>query len=120
MANEISLSVGFSASKGGVTVRAPSGGITRNMAGTEMISNVQSVGTSAEALQLGDVTTIGYLVVKNLDATNFVEIDSANTFDKFPQKLLAGDQVVLRPQTATIHVKANTAAVDIAVTAVEL
>ncbi len=38
-------------------------------------SGVQSIGTTEESLVLGDVTSIGWVVIRNLDATNFVRIE---------------------------------------------
>ena len=93
---------------------------TLTIAGDEAIGVQQAVGTSSEALVVGDVNTIGSLYIENTDAANFVEIDSASTFDKFPQKILAGGFVLLHPQTASLFVKANTASVNILVVATEL
>lgn len=120
MASEISAAVSLNASKGGATVTA-SGTKTADMAGDQMITNVQAVGTSAEALVVGDVSTIGYVLIKNLDATNYVEIglDSGVSTQVFG-KLLAGDIMLLKASTATMYVKANTASCNIAVTVVEL
>ena len=42
-----------------------------DVSGTEYIDNVQSVGITKENLSKGDITTIGYVVMKNLDATNY-------------------------------------------------
>lgn len=119
MANEIQASCSLSASKGGASVSV-TGSINPTMAGDQMIQNVQIIGTSSEALVLGDVTTIGFLLVKNLDSTNYVEVDSATTFDNWPQKILAGEAILLKPQTATLYGKANTAACNVQITAIEL
>lgn len=121
MANEINAACSLTASKGGATVTA-SGTKTADMAGDQMITNVQAVGTSSETLQLGDVTTLGYLMIKNLDATNYVEVASDTGFgaSTIVSKLLAGDIILLKAPVATLYVKANTAACNIAVTAVEL
>jgi hypothetical protein len=120
MANEIGVSASIAASKGGATISA-SGTDTADMSGDQMIANVQSVGTSAEALQLGDVSTIGYLFLKNMDATNYVEValDSAVSTQIFA-KLLAGDVTLVKAATATLYAKANTAAVNLYVAATEL
>lgn len=40
------------------------------------MDNVQTVGTTEEAILLGDVATGGYWIIENLDPTNFVEIRS--------------------------------------------
>jgi len=120
MANEIAVSVAMSASKGGVAV-SNSGSRQATMAGDQMLSNVQIIGTSAEAITFGDVSTIGYVLLKNLDATNFVEIalDSAVSTQKFA-KLLALDMMLFPASTATMYAKADTANVNLLVQAVEL
>ena len=120
MANEINVACSLSGSKGGATVTA-SGTKTADMAGDQMITNVQIVGTSAEALVLGDVSTIGYVMLKNLDATNFIEValDSGVSTQKFA-KLLAGDIMLFKASTATMYVKADSGACNLQVTAVEL
>lgn len=93
---------------------------TVTQTGDENYGGTQLIATSSTAVQLGSVSTIGHLCIRNLDATNYVEIDSASTFDKFPQKIKPGKAILLAPQTATIYAKANTAAVSIAVVAAEL
>lgn len=121
MANEINAACSLTASKGGVTVTA-SGTKTADMAGDQMITNIQAVGTSSEQVVLGDITTLGYLEIKNLDATNYVEIASDTAFgaSDILSKLLPGDFMLVKSPTATLYAKANTAACNIAVTAVEL
>lgn len=94
--------------------------VAADQVGSENIGATQAIATSSTAIALGNVTTVGYVLVINTDAANYVEIDSASTFDKFPQKILAGKGVLLAPQTVTIYGKANTAAVNIRVVAVEL
>lgn len=91
------------------------------MAGDQMISNVQIVGTSAEAIVLGDVSTIGYIMLKNMDATNFVEIalDSGVSTQKF-SKIPAGGFAIFPASTATMYAKADTANVNLFVAAIEL
>ena len=73
MENEISASVSLSVSKGGVSVNN-SASRTATMSGDQMLSNVQIIGASAEALVLGDVATVGYVFIKNLE-------DQARFFD---------------------------------------
>ena len=118
-AGTVSISIGFNATKDGVTV-AGSGSLSLTMAGTEMIGNTQTIGTSSEALTLGDVSTIGYVLVKNLDATNYVEVSLDNSQTQILAKLLAGEFALLKPNTATLYAKANTSSVSLFVAAVEL
>jgi hypothetical protein len=120
MANEITATASLSASKGGASINN-SGSKVADMAGDQMIGNVQAVGTAAEALNVGDVSTIGYVYLKNMDATNFVEValDSAVSTQIFA-KLLPGDVTLVKAKTATMYVKADTAGVNLFVGAAEL
>ena len=55
----------------------------------------QNIGTSEEALVLGEVTSLGYAIFKNRDATNFVSI-RAGTGGTLIIKLLAGEVAMFR------------------------
>jgi hypothetical protein len=95
--------------------------LTTAQAGSGLLLAVQTIGTSSEAIALGDLANLGGgLMIKNGDATNYVEIDSASSFDKFPQKILPGKAILLAPQTVTIYAKANTASVAISIVGAEL
>ena len=123
MANEISLSVSVSASKNGASVTGSSSQIS-TMAGDQMISNVQIIGTASEALVLGDVTTPGYVYLKNLDPTNFVSISvitpamASTCFCK----LLPGDMTIIKAvgTSPTLTAIADTGSVNLQVVAIEL
>lgn len=73
---------------------------------------IQLVATSHEALDVGDVATNGWLIVQNLDDTNFVEIgrDVSATFYGVV-RVEAGEVAVFRLSQATIYAQADTAAV---------
>ena len=87
--------------------------ITQNSAG--VASGVQSVGTTAENISSGDITTPGYLHLKNLDTTNFVEFGVDNTGFVAVGKLEAGEEAVFRVADATtIQLKADTASCNVA------
>lgn len=116
MANEINTNISVTVSVGGQsatgTVTTPSD-LT-----TAFIGNEQIIGTTDETILMGDVSgTPVFIFIKNLDATNFVLVDSASTYDKFPQKLYPGKGVYLLPQTGTIHIKADTASCKVFVLA---
>lgn len=121
MANEISVTCSLSASKNGAAISSGQLSDTADMAGDQMLTNVQVVGTTEEAINLGDVSTIGYVAFKNMDPTNYVELalDSLVTAQVFA-KLLPGDITILKAKTATMYAKANTAPVNLLVHAVEL
>lgn len=77
------------------------------VSGTKCLKNRQSVGTSAEALEIGDMTTPGYFIGLNTDATNYVTIrDGEDGADVV--KLEAGEVAMFRLATATPYVIANT------------
>ena len=119
MANEITVNSSIYASKNGATL-SQSSSKTIDMSGDQMLANIQIVGTAAEAIVLGDVSTIGYLMLKNTDSTNYVEIAGEVGITNFVQKILAGEFILLKPEVATIYAKANTAAVNLLVVALEL
>lgn len=120
MAKSISVSAFLSVSGDGVTATGNLSGLTITPSGQNVFSNQQSIATSSTALSLGGISSIGYLWIKNTDATNYVEVDSASTFDKFPQKILPGEAIMLKPETTTIYAKAHTSAVLVEVVAGEV
>lgn len=119
MANEIKVRVTLDVNKGGAAM-VQNLALTLTMAGDEMISNVQTVGTTVEAVVVGDVTTIGYVLMKNLDATNFVlvGVDAAGTENTI--KMLAGDVCLFPASAAALYAKADTAACKLLVMAAEI
>jgi len=117
MSNEISASLSLSAALGGLSVSG-SAGFRANAQANGFFESEQSIATSATALDFSALGTPQLLFVKNLDETNFVQIDANNSFNGFPQKVLPGQGILLAPQTGTIYAKANTAAVLLGVTAV--
>lgn len=117
MANEISVTVGLRCTNGNYK-------LTRN---TETLQvdqttasggspGVISVGTTEEAVSFGDVTA-GYCLMKNLDATNYVEVGTTGAYSA---RLIAGGGVALFYVNTgtTIYVKADTAACLVEITSV--
>lgn len=107
MANEITISASIRYSK----AKASAGLATTynaDQTGDKYEAGVQTVGTSEENLVKGDVGTIGWVALRNMDATNFVEFGAAT--GELPVKLLAGKGTVI-PWNATVCIaKANTGA----------
>src|SRR5207249_6427329 len=79
MANEINIQASLTFQRF-IPLLQGSGNLNINQTATHGIFNVQNVGTTAEQLTGVDVVTLGYLFVKNLDATNFVQLATDNTF----------------------------------------
>lgn len=73
------------------------------------ITGTQTIGTSEETLDVGDVSSSGLIVVKNLDDTNYVEIGLTGSY---PIKLKPG-QFCVFPPTGTIYALANSADCDV-------
>lgn len=119
MANEIAVSANLSVGINGVT-SSLTASKTANFTGPSQFQNVQAVGIAAEQLDLGEATfTCQYIMLKNLDATNFVQValDSGVSTQIFG-KLMPGDFMLLPPQTSTLYLKANTAPCNVAVEAI--
>lgn len=70
---------------------------------------IQSVGIAEEALNVGDVSSIGLIALINRDETNYVEVGLAGSYTI---KLKPG-QFAIFPPAGTIMAKANSAAVDV-------
>jgi hypothetical protein len=118
MANEISVTIDLSYSKGGAKYnRTFSKKITQT--GDSYNSAIQSIGTVEEEVAQGaEVGTPGVVLVHNLDSTNYIEIGS--TTGVYDIKLLAGEAWTYRHNSATIYAKANTAACLLEYSIIEL
>jgi hypothetical protein len=121
MANEIVLTGGLNVTKSGVTVSA-NGSKTIDMSGDQLLGNVQIIGTVTEALSFVDVVTIGYVYVKNLDTTNFIEIGlvTAVTSGNALITLKAGEFAVFPTRQTVIYAKADTAPCNLQIVMTEL
>ena len=120
MANEIYSSMQFTARKNGAE-SAFASSFNLTMTGNEMVQSTQSIGTSAETINLGEITGApGVFIIKNLDSTNFVEIGGDSGLTVFKLKLLPGQFHAFQPSSATIYAKADTAAVRVQVIATEI
>jgi hypothetical protein len=118
-AGTVTVSCAISIIKDGATV-AGSGNLNLTMAGTELIGNNQIIGTTNETIVLGDVTTVGYVFIKNNDPTNFVTISVDSSQAQVIAKLLPGEFTLFKPNTSTINSKADTGACSCFVAACEL
>jgi hypothetical protein len=88
------------------------------------ILNLQTVGTTREALVVGDVTTAkSYWVrLRNVDADNYVEVETYNSTNYVKAGILYPGEMwgpVRVPENITLHLTANTAACIVEVIAAE-
>jgi hypothetical protein len=96
MANEITHTSSLSFQKDGVSGNAMAvAGAQHNVSGYRYFRQIQSVTTSEAALQLGSLATLGWCIMKNLDATNFIQVRTATGGIAF-LKLKAGETAVFR------------------------
>jgi hypothetical protein len=115
MANEITARVGLEVLKSGVPeISKIPAQFKITMTGTDLILSTQAIGTAAEAIVKGEVSTIGMCLFHNLDATNYVEIghDVSAAFEA-DIRINAGEWCLVRLTQGTPQARANTAAVQI-------
>jgi len=75
--------------------------------------NYDSIDTTEEALDISDIATIELVVIKNLDSTNYVEIDcNWSTSLSADIQLDAGKVAIFKP-SGSVHAKANSAACNV-------
>jgi len=81
------------------------------MAGSDYVSLTQEIGTTEEALDIPtDIGTAGYILIKNLDSTNFVEVGLTASYTI---KLKAGEVALFRADSNSLYAKADTANVNV-------
>lgn len=130
MADEITIVSYLADTSGGSTVVSDPSTVTlrEDQTGTKKTHNQQTVGTSWELVSLGDILsdsgTVGWVRLKNLDATNSVEVavDNAGSYKcgKMQPGMPWGPCELSNVTSGQIWVKANTAACQVMVTACQL
>jgi hypothetical protein len=108
MSQELQIGGSLSFSKGGASLSTLFASGFFDVAGSAVIKQTAAIGITDESLVLGDVSSIGYVALKNLDATNSIIIGSDGTL--YPIILRAnGGWAIVDWNAAAIHAKANTA-----------
>lgn len=116
MADELQLTLAGAYVNGGLkdTLASETLKVTQTTRG--FLKQVLSIGTSAETITFTDITTLGWLYLKNLDATNFVTYgpDSSGQVDF--GKIKSGEYALLRLKPGvTVKATADTAACKVLV-----
>lgn len=98
MANEIKLTARAIVQNGNYySVFQPPGNTSYDQAAVGAVSGIATVGTTAEALSFGDVATLGYAFLQNLDEDNFITFGPDSTGSLVPfGKLKPGEVAMLR------------------------
>lgn len=114
MANEVTLAfrLDYTSSNKRIQIEIPSANVT--VSGSRFTHTVQSVGTSEEALELGDISTGGLCFLRNHDTSNYVEVRSGTGATDFI-RLNAGEFAFFRMSgdASAPYGIANTAAVNL-------
>lgn len=115
MANEITLTaiaklVNGSLTPGTIKVS----NLQVDQTNAEVDTFTQNIGTSEEDVTFGNVTTLGWLFMRNLDSTNYVQWGAKDTTMKTAGRLEAGEFALFRVEPGiTLRMVANTAACDV-------
>jgi hypothetical protein len=113
MSNEITVQMSLNCSKGFIYAADESGFVQSDFEGTLIARGVQSIPTSATAIDTGTLTTAGYAYFRNVSTANFIEIGTGTgTFVPFV-KLKPGEAALLRLSTTAPTARADTLAVNL-------
>lgn len=123
MSDEIQVTTGLKVTPAvGTLINRPATTSKYDMAGTRAYQNVQTIGTTQEAIAVGaDIATLGWASFKNLDDTNFVELGLyiSSVFYKWCT-LLPGEEAQLPLSSGvTYYAQADTAPVELEVVIAE-
>ena len=119
MANELSLVFQITYTPTVANIASVSPGQktdTVSMTGSRIVTGLQRIGTSEEAIDFGDVVNGGYLLMRNIDPTNFVELNQDSTWTKATVRLKATEYCLFRVgggSTNALRAKADTATVTV-------
>ena len=119
MASELSFSAQLNYAKSSAALSTQCN-VTQDVTGVKYCDLIQNIGTVDEVIVFGDLGTVGVYMLQNIDSTNYVDIGFNGT--TYQIRLAAGAPgglMIAYNQGATIHAKANTAAANIIVRAVE-
>lgn len=112
MANELSVINYVTFAKSGLPSKTlgDTTAFTITVSGSFVFENIQTVGTSEEALEKTGISALGWCYMKNLDATNFIKVRSG-TGGTDMLKIKPGEAIAFRWMTGlTPYVIADTAA----------
>lgn len=114
MANELQLRIGVKFEKSPLqAININPSVINVTVTGSDYAYQTQNVGTSAENLDKGDITSPGYCLMHNLDSSNFVEVGYDDSGFKPTIKLKALEWALFRFTQTTPQVKADSSACNI-------
>lgn len=90
--------------------------VLRDSANAGKTVATQKIGTVEEQFAFVDVTDARFIVVQNIDTTNFVQVGTAA--GQYSIKLKPGDPALFPPNANALFLKANTAECKVSITVV--
>lgn len=110
MANEITVTGSISVDEASIIQAIAESAVSFDLATTptKYVDHIQEIGTSEEAIDMGDITTPGWFFAKNLDAVNFIELYAATAETAFA-KLLPSEFIMGKLAATAPFAKADTA-----------
>lgn len=118
MANELTISASMKFVKGNKSVSNSKSGVQVDIAGNNFLWQTQVIGTSAEAFNLGEIASPGYILIRNCDSTNFMKV-RAGSGGADVVKIKPGKFALFELATATPYGIADTAPVEAEFTLIE-
>ena len=119
MADEIQMTARLYASKNGAYLPSVTYTKSATMAGTDMGSQTQLIGTTVEALDVPvDVSSPYKLLISNLDNSNFVDLGFVS--GTYTMRIPAGETLLMPYVSAALYLKADTSAVTVQATFCEV
>jgi hypothetical protein len=112
MAKELTLNLSLGFTRLNISTSIQSGTTQLDVSGSDYVRQTMSVPTSATALPLGAITTPGYCMMINRDATNYVDVLDS-TGGNACIRLKPGEVAVFRFSGTAPAVKGHTAATKI-------
>jgi hypothetical protein len=119
MADELTLSARVRYEKSDAALSRDLTERSFSVSGTPFLDQVQTVGTSEETVDLGDVTAGGVCIVENLDTSNYVELTPSSAGSKLVILYPKGGTrlnwaiFVLSPNVSSFRGQANTGACNV-------
>jgi hypothetical protein len=114
MADEIKISASLAMNKGGKTPSLSYVADQFDMSGTDYWLGTQTATTTTAALDKGNITQPGLMLLKNLDGTNYVELGGATfTVGNGVIRVNAGEWCLFRWRGTTPFILANTASCEV-------
>ncbi len=119
MANEISVTAKLQCANGNHDLKITPSRHQFDQAAVGAYDVINNIATTEESIAtFGDVTTEGWCYIRNLDATNYVQIGFSTAV--YGIRLEAGEVAMFRCEPAlTLYLKSNTAACDVRVVVLE-